>query len=170
MQLTQRDFCAENAQEVKELYHTAFPRKERTAWRKLVRAQKKGECEIRSYFDGETFVGFTASLREANFLYLFFFAVKGGERGKGYGSKILSLFTASCGEVPIVLDIEAIEANAPNLSEREKRKAFYEKNGFRDAEFRYTACGVTYDALYYKSFPKEAYEAFVKERVKKFRA
>lgn len=96
--------------------------------------------------------------------------MKSGERGKGYGSRILSLFTASCGEMPIVIDIEAIEANAPNLSEREKRKAFYVRNGFCDAAFRYTACGVTYDALYYKSFPKEAYEAFVKERVKKFRA
>ena len=162
---------AENAREVKRLYFRAFPRAERAPWRRLMRAYREWECAIDVYFHGEKFVGFTVELERSEFVYLFFLAVQKGTRGKGYGSNILKSVAEGFRGKTIVVDIEAVYDGAPNLKDRERRRAFYLAGGFVSSGYEFLVRGVKYETLYLgDSFNLEAYQTFVAERTAQFKA
>ena len=81
---------AENKREIKRLYRTAFPRAERTAFYKILRACKRGGCTLSAYFENGAFAGVSVALERETFVYLFFLAVKEDARGKGIGGRILN--------------------------------------------------------------------------------
>ena len=58
----------------------------------------------------------------------------------------------------ILLAIEQLDQNAPNIDERIKRKNFYTKNGFYDLNFTMTEQSVTYDMLGYNKDNKTVTE------------
>ena len=64
-----------------------------------------------------------------------FFAVEEKLRGKGIGSKILSKIKEDNKGKTVILNIEPIEEDAPNIEERKNRLAFYKKNGFYDTGY-----------------------------------
>ena len=116
--------------QAKALYLQAFPKEERLPWWLLrLNAQRKG-IDLTAFMDGDRFCGFTASVTVENTHFLLFFAIDPDLRGKGYGSAVLSLLRREYQTV--CLNIELLIPSAPNLEERQKRFAFYQKNGFCD--------------------------------------
>ncbi len=160
--------AAHNKREIKRLYRRAFPAAERAPWRYFLRA---GEAaQIVSYELDGAFVGFTISLPTPEFYYVFYLAIDEAARGRGCGSMILNEIVRTHGDLPVVLDMEAIDPAAPNAEQRVRRLHFYERNGFALTGYRYTAFGVTYDVLCRGgAFPAAAYTAFLRSRIKRFR-
>ena len=154
---------------LKALYRTAFPRAERAPLLHLIRLAKKGECAFSGWYEGETFVGLTVAIQRADFTYLFFLAVSGEVRSKGYGGRILEEVKEQYKAKPVVLDMEERSAQASNAEQRERRYRFYEKHGFVPAGYTYTYNGVTYEVLVWGGeVTKERYYAFLKERIPRF--
>ena len=132
MQLTTVDLTKDPAlrRRARELYLRAFPREERLPWPIMLLNARRAGIDLTAFLDGEVFCGFTSSVTVGELHFLLFFAVEDELRGKGYGSAILS---AIKGKHPqVVLNVEPLVEDAPNLQERKNRFAFYGKNGFFD--------------------------------------
>lgn len=137
MNITKKNIKGNSAlcKKVRELYVSAFPKVERLPFGVLRLAALEKHSAIDAYFDGEDFLGFTFSTAIDNVYFIMFFAVDASLRGKGYGSAILSKIKADNPDKTVVLNIEPLVADAPNLKERENRLAFYQKNGFFDTGY-----------------------------------
>ena len=69
-------------------------------------------------------------------------------RGQGYGRKVLEFIKQKYSQYRIILSIEPVDKNANNYEQRIKRKEFYTKNGFRDANYTIKERNIIYDMLY----------------------
>ena len=142
------------------LYEEAFPPEERIPFDELESMAEQDVVEFVAYFDENTgadrmaedrcgeaaiddaprpirdrnrtraLCGFSFSIAMKEYVYLLFLAVDTSARSKGYGSRILAQIRAHHPGETIVLDIEPLDTDAPNLGQRERRLAFYLRNGF----------------------------------------
>lgn len=150
------------AEFAKQLYLQAFPKEERLPWWVLrVNARRKG-IDLTAWMDGDRFCGFTASVTEGELHFLLFFAVAEDLRGQGYGSAILSEIQKEYASV--VLNVELLDPTAENFAQRQRRFAFYEKNGFHDTfhhvwevggKFRVLGTNAKLDVAAYKKIFKK---------------
>lgn len=122
----------EIAAKAKALYFSAFPKEERIPWLILWQNTRRKDVAFTAYLDGQLFCGFTIAVRLEDLYYVLFFAVDEALRGKGYGSQILGQLQAEYGTLG--LNIEPLDPTAENYAQRQKRFAFYQKNGFLDTE------------------------------------
>lgn len=130
--------------EVRSLYLTAFPRSERLPFFVLRALTLRRGIAMTAYFESGTFLGFTHTTRVKKTLFVLFFAVQTEVRGKGYGSAILSCLKNTYPSCDILLNVEPPDPSAPNAPEREKRIAFYQKNGFADTGYDIDEVGGTF--------------------------
>lgn len=130
---------------VKNLYMTAFPKEERIPW-PLVRLNAlRRNIDLTAFLDGDTFCGFTYSVTCGDLHFLLFFAVDDSLRSQGYGSAILSALKETYATV--VLNIEPLVEDAPNLPERRHRYGFYRHNGFFDTGYHVWEVGGMFRVL-----------------------
>lgn len=122
----------EIAAKAKALYFSAFPKEERIPWLILWQNTRRKDVAFTAYLDGQLFCGFTIAVRLEDLYYVLYFAVDEALRGKGYGSQILGQLQAEYGTLG--LNIEPLDPTAENYAQRQKRFAFYQKNGFLDTE------------------------------------
>ena len=125
--------CPEIEKQAKALYLSAFPKEERLPWWILWLDAHRTGIDLTAWMDAERFVGVTVSVTVENMHFLLFFAVDPSLRGQGYGSAILSSLKEEYGNVS--LNIELLDEAAPNYSQRLRRFAFYQKNGFLDTGY-----------------------------------
>ena len=94
-------------------------------------------------------VGLTMVLRLERFNWGWYFAVKEELRGKGYGQGILTaLLDRYRNEKPFIIDIESpLQADAPNPEQRQRRHAFYVRNGMKDTPTSRTFENVTFTIM-----------------------
>lgn len=131
--------------QAKGLYRTAFPKEERLPWWLLrLNACRRG-IDLTAFMDGDTFCGFTASVTVDKMHFLLFFAIPEELRGRGYGSAILSQLRQNYETV--TLNVELLDENAPNYSQRLRRFAFYRKNGFYDTAYHVWEVGGKFRVL-----------------------
>lgn len=123
---------------VASLYEAAFPVEERLPlWQLSWNSLKNGQSFL-AYFDQEVFIGFTYAICTDNLVYLLFLAVEESKQSQGYGSQILAQVRKKAGERPCVLTIEPMdEEDASNRTQRLKRLAFYENNGYQSLNHFY---------------------------------
>ena len=123
---------------VASLYEAAFPVEERLPlWQLSWNSLKNGQSFL-AYFDQEVFIGFTYAICTDNLVYLLFLAVEESKQSQGYGSQILAQVREEAGERPCVLTIEPMdEEDASNRTQRLKRLAFYENNGYQSLNHFY---------------------------------
>lgn len=125
-----RDFSA--------LYKEAFPKEERAPLFFLKAKAKKKVSDCFGIYDEDTFVGLLNLIYHKDIVFVFYFAVRGDLRGKGYGSQILDALKEKFPARRLILTIEDPDAPCENREQRQKRKAFYQKNCF-------AACGLSDD-------------------------
>ncbi|MCR2051279.1 GNAT family N-acetyltransferase [Actinomyces bowdenii] len=120
-------------QEVIALYRRAFPEEEQTPlWHMRLMSLLPGVA-LRAWYDGEVLAGLTYTVESRTMVWLFYLAVNDSVRSRGYGSRILEQVRRRAVGRPVVLEIEPVEAGAPNLDQRRRRLAFYQRNGFTPA-------------------------------------
>ena len=133
--------------EVNRLAREAFPPEEYLAPSTLVEMAKADNFDFWALTDAGSFVGFMVVQTYEDLAYLFFLAIDSGARSKGYGSRAIeTLKKASPGKQQVV-DFEMIDPTAPNAAQREKRRAFYIRNGHRETGLFLTYLGVDYEVL-----------------------
>ncbi|MCD7808221.1 MAG: GNAT family N-acetyltransferase [Erysipelotrichaceae bacterium] len=133
-----------NLNSIKKLYHDSFPRNERAPFKSLIKRLNK-QTDFLAFYDDDLFVGFTYLVTMHDLTYLFYFVVDEPLRNKGYGSAILAYLEEqyTC----IFIDIEVIDVNALNYTQRLRRRDFYLRNHFKETGLGYSFFKVDYEIL-----------------------
>lgn len=127
------------------LYLEAFPKAERKPLELLERLALEGKQELLAIADetpdGEIFAGLafnlvesagTVSPGEKETAILDYFAISPKLRGGGYGSRALKLLLERFAGKTYIFEVERRDEKAPNAKERERRIAFYLRNGLQE--------------------------------------
>ena len=133
--------------QVKALYESAFPANERISIKHLL--DDKIKREFWAFFDGDLFCGFSNSITHGSITNIIYFAVMPELRSRGYGSQILQVIREQHPDTRIVVDIEVEEdsKDAEELERRNRRREFYQRNGFDSSPVDYIWQGEHYRLL-----------------------
>ncbi len=133
---------------VKSLYHDAFPKEERYPYLLLKLLSLRRCISFLEYGDvDEKPISFSYTVEGEEMVFILYLAVEENSRSKGYGSEILSLLKNRYVGKSLTLNIEPLDSAAANFSERQKRFAFYERNGFSDTGYNLRDSTMTYMIL-----------------------
>lgn len=133
------------AKEARAIYLEAFPKEERLPWWLLrLNALRQG-IDITGWTEAGQLRGITVSVTEGTLHFLLFFAIHPLCRGNGYGSAILEALKAQ--HETVVLNVEPLVPDAPNLSQRQRRFGFYRRCGFRDTGYHVWEVGGMFRVL-----------------------
>ncbi len=132
---------------VKAIYKEAFPKKERFLFAFFEKRASDGKADFYSYWFEDILVGFTYALKNENYVYVFYLAVKKEERGKDYGREILNQIKEKYKDKVVCLAIEPLDIDAKDYNQRVKRKLFYQKNGFTSQIERMEYAGEKYEIM-----------------------
>lgn len=145
MNLTQTQLTHALAKEARAIYLEAFPKEERLPWWLLrLNALRKG-IDITGWTEEDQLRGITVSVTEGGLHFLLFFAIHPQCRNKGYGSAILEALKAQ--HETVVLNVEPLVPDAPNLSQRQRRFGFYRRCGFWDTGYHVWEVGGMFRVL-----------------------
>lgn len=142
--VTKQCCCLE---EIMALAKEAFPPEEYLSPYTLIEMSEAGELDFWALYDKEQFVGFMAVKVHRNMAYLFFLAILPELRSSGYGGRALAALKALYPSKQQVVDIEMPDAAAANRAQREKRRAFYLRNGYQETGQFLSYLGVDYEVL-----------------------
>ena len=145
----------EYKKKVRKLYNEAFPKEERIPIWLLELLARKNKAKFYSIYDDKKFVGLIYNIYHQDIVFVFFFAIDKELRGQGYGSKVLEFIKQKYSRHRIILCIEPLDKNSNNYVQRAKRKEFYMKNGFKDADYTIKERNVIYEMLYYNENDKK---------------
>lgn len=133
--------------QVERLAREAFPPEEYLAPQTLLRMAREGQLVFLALTEEDRFVGYMAVRLYEDLVYLFFLAIDPSRRGQGYGSRALETLRARYSERQLVVDLEMQDDAAENSAQRQRRKAFYLKNGYRETGLFLSYLGVQYEVL-----------------------
>jgi len=137
----------EYRREVRRLYKSAFPADERAPLRLLFRRVRR-DCCFYAVTDEGRFIGLAYVILHRRLAYVFYLAVEARERGRGYGTAILTRLKEIYGDYIVILNIEdPHDESAGNIALRRRRLGFYERNGFVDTGIKTDEAGVVYELL-----------------------
>lgn len=137
----------ESRKDLRKLYDAAFPKDEQLPFWLIKIRLKKGLGELYGIYDEEEFVGLVHNAFYKDMVYIFYFAIHESQRGKGYGGRVLQTLQKKYSDKRIFLCIEAMNPKAENYDQRVKRKAFYERNGFKMLPFGVKEGNMEYDCM-----------------------
>lgn len=134
-----------------QLYKTAFPDYERKPLWMLFAKQNGQNGEMISIEENGIFIGLAISLRKENLVLLDYFAVRDDLRGSGYGARALKLLQRYYGEKKFFLEIEDVRELRGDPIQKQKRKAFYLRNGMTEQDVHVKLFGTGMELLGYKA-------------------
>ena len=132
-----------------ELMESAFPKAEQVPVSTLVEYLSKGgqpAC-FKAFYEGDTFCGFALWAWNDVMTYLGYLAVSPKIRSHGLGTQILNYVKADRHDEKMILEMESLSVEADNSEHRQRRNAFYERNGFHQSGIRASESGVVYDIM-----------------------
>lgn len=132
---------------VRKIYLDAFPAKERMPFPVMVAMSKLWNTDFLEFYDGNTLCGFVYLAHNRKLVFIMFLAVDQTLRSKGYGSAILQEVRNRYPGKKLLVSIEPCDLTASDYAVREKRKAFYEKNGYQESGCRMKLSGVEQEIL-----------------------
>ena len=160
--------------ELYRLYMEAFPAEERKPIWMIFKMYQKGKTDIWCLEKDGKFVGLGITINSDNLILLDYFAVKKQYRGCGIGSAAIKALIRQYAGKGFFLEIESTLEEAPNETQRKKRKQFYLSAGLK--ELHVTAklfgvnmellgldCQLTYDS--YKRFYRENYNEWAANHI-----
>lgn len=133
---------------IKRLYKEAFPKEEQVPFFLLKYKAMKGKANFYGIYDKNEFIGLLYTVCYKDIVFLFYLAIHSKKRGNGYGSVILEKVKHKFKNHRIILNIEEVDENNSNFEQRQKRKKFYIKNGFKDSNIKTKENHVIYEMLY----------------------
>lgn len=138
-----------------KLYNEAFPKDERIPIWLLELLARKNKAKFYGIYDNENFIGLIYNIYYRDIVFIFYLAICKESRGQGYGSKVLEFIKQKYKKHRIILSIEQVDKNSTNYKQRVKRKEFYMRNGFKDANYTIKERNIIYDMLYYNESDKK---------------
>lgn len=133
--------------QVKALYESAFPANERIPIKHLL--DNKIKREFLAFLMEILSADFQIPFHTGDITNIVYFAVVPELRSRGYGSKILQAIRRQHPDTRIVVDIEVEEdsKDAEELKRRNRRREFYQRNGFDSSPVDYIWQGEHYRLL-----------------------
>lgn len=148
---------------INTLAKEAFPPEEYLAPSELVKMAHADNFDFLALLDGDSFVGFIVVQTYEDLAYLFFLAIDADSRGKGYGSRAIETLMAEYPDKTHTVDFEMLDDAAPNREQREKRRNFYLRNGYRETGLFLSYLGVDYEVFCMgDSFDIDTFKAMMK--------
>lgn len=148
---------------VNKLYINSFPKKERIPFKLLLKLCDENKMELLLVTDRDLFVGFLFVVHYKELVFILYFAIDEIFRGNGYGSKVLQLMNERYSDKRIILNVESTQVMAANQAERERRKKFYVRHGYKEASLSSIERGDTYEMLIFGGeIEKEEYIELLK--------
>lgn len=149
------------SKEIKRIYFEAFPRQERMPFFMMVAMSKLWNTQFLSFYDGDEPCGLIYLAHNKKLVFVMFLAVEQRLRSKGYGSSILQHIQSIYPNKKIIISIEPCEADAPDIQIRQKRKAFYLRNGYQESSYTLKLNGLTQEIIIANgTFQKSEFRAF----------
>lgn len=150
-------------EQVNALAKEAFPPEEYLAPAELVKMARSDNFDFLALLDGEQFAGFMVVMLYGDMAYLFFLAIDKNSRGKGYGGRAIETLKAQYPDKTHTVDFEMPDDDAPNKQQREKRRSFYLRNGYRETGLFLSYLGVDYEVFCMgERFDEETFKAMLK--------
>lgn len=112
------------------LYKISFPEHEQRLERSQREIMNSGEYKYNLIYDGDSFIGEILCWETPDFIYVEHFCILPEKRGLKYGAKALELLCQS--PKKIILEIDP-----PTDDVSKRRKAFYERCGFKANGFEH---------------------------------
>lgn len=115
-------------------------------WLLKLLAWQRG-VNFNAYYEECCLCGISYTVENKTMVFVFYLAVNDSIRSKGYGSRILQYVKEHTEGKNIVLNVEAIKPNVPNIEQRKNRIRFYQKNGIEDTGYTFADGGEVYSVL-----------------------
>lgn len=125
----------------------AFPPAEYLSIEEQIQRAETGLFDLWAIYDEDAFIGFMFVMTYKKMAYLFFFAIGSALRSNGYGGTALLKLKEIYPHSQHVVDMEALDEAAENLSQRISRRNFYLRNGYRPTGYFLLYFGVTLEVL-----------------------
>ena len=156
--------------EINILAKEAFPPEEYLAPQALVEMSKTDSVDFLALSEQDALIGFMVVKTYKNLAYLFFLAIRPDYRCQGYGSRAIETLKAEYPGKKQLVDFEMPDEQAENYEQREKRRRFYLRNGYRETGLFLSYFGVDYEIFCMDDdFQEEEFKAMMKTiRVKDF--
>ena len=133
---------------IRRLYRISFPKCERKPFRVILEKQAEGSVEIIFVRNEENkLLGFAITAIYKDLVLVDYLAVSPKFQSLGIGSGILAGMKEYYRGKRIFLEIEDPEEPCDNRSDRIRRRAFYQKNGFSEAGFKVWLFGIKMPVL-----------------------
>lgn len=144
---------------INSLAKEAFPPEEYLAPSKLVEMARSESFDFWALLDENRFVGFMVVQLYRSIAYLFFLAISPDCRSRGYGSRAIETLKEKYPNKKQVVDFEMPDETAANHSQREIRRNFYLRNGYKETGFFLSYLGVDYEVFCMDDFEPETFKA-----------
>ncbi|HPE94732.1 MAG TPA: GNAT family N-acetyltransferase [Bacillota bacterium] len=161
---------------IKSLYTDTFPKEERQDFDTIISFTREKRAVIYSIFEN-TFAGFVITLEDDSTVLINYFAMLPEMRCRGIGGRIITELTqryAASGK-RVFLEIETVPTHAAADDVRTRRRDFYRRCGYRDADIcvRVFSCrfelmthggAITFDE--YRNFLRSFFGQRIYERIR----
>ena len=134
---------------IKPLYLSAFPRNERKPFWLIKKKVSEGKMKIMA-IEEEGFAGLAILMLYKDIVLLDYFAISPSRRDEGLGSEALKILRDMFSERRLFLEIE-LPDGGENDYIKERRKAFYLRNGLVETGFKASVFGVPMEMLTFGS-------------------
>lgn len=132
---------------VHALYEEAFPEIERKPFSLMEELAARGKMEMLAVVEDGAFLGLAINMMAGKTALLDYFAISPQQRGGGIGSRSLKLLLERFRDQKYIFEIEMQDASADNAKERERRKAFYLRNGLKETGVFANVYGTDFELL-----------------------
>ncbi len=130
------------------LYKEAFPKSERKPFPLMLKKREEGVMELQALEDAQgEFCGLAITILYQDMVLLDYFAIVSKKRGQGTGSEAFALLRHKYAQKRFFLEIERTDVEAENILQRQKRKAFYLRNGLTETALYVELFGVEMEVL-----------------------
>ena len=160
---------------IRRLYFKAFPPDERKPFGRIVSMVRQGRSDMWCFFREGRFAGFAATINGDELVMIDYLAVVPQLRGQGVGTMALRALCNAYPDHGLFVEIESPFEQSDDTDARLRRKAFYDRCGFRPSrtmadvfgvrmELMCHGCSVDFET--YHAFYKTQYSAWAAEHIK----
>ena len=137
MELCVRTGAGERARRrsVKDIYTASFQKEDRMPFWMMRLMAKRADTELLTFHDGDALCGFAYVAAVDGLAFVMFLAVDEAVRAKGSGSGMLDKIRSRYPDHKILVSIERCDEDVPDIVQRVRRKAFYQRNGYAPTGF-----------------------------------
>ncbi|MGN1418788.1 MAG: GNAT family N-acetyltransferase [Acutalibacteraceae bacterium] len=147
----------------KLLYEKAFPESKKLPWSALLMLAVRDHTDFLNFYHEGIYCGFCFLYHYENMTMILFHAVDKNLRSRGFGTQMLEYIMHENPDDCIVTGVGTVSDKYPDYGQRQKRRHFYFKNGFHDADTKLFLFDEWFDVLYYgDKFSKEEYKRLFK--------